>query len=345
MTKVDRWTPKKGNTYSAAVVGAGSWGTAFARHLVRAGLKTTLLTRRPEQAEEIASRHRNPDYLQSTALPPSLQAQTLEGFSFAEVDLVVLALPSKAYAAGVEALAEELPEQVRILSLTKGIEPGSLRRLSQVAADSLGYLSPQIAVLSGPNHAEEVAGDQPTATVIAAEDDAYAQDLQDVLSTDTFRAYVNRDLVGVEIASAVKNVIAIATGLSDGIGFGDNARAALMTRGLAEMARLGAAFGARPLTFAGLAGMGDMVATCTSQHSRNRLAGELMARGHSASQVEVEMGMVAEGLTAAPAVLRLAESEEVSLPITKNVVGVAFEGKDIRSCVTDLMTREPKEER
>lgn len=344
MKEENRWIARNGDAYTAAVVGAGSWGTAFARHLARAGLNTTLLARRQEQAEAMASDHRNPDYLRNIILPEPLKIDLLEKFSFAQVDLIVLAIPSKFYLKTVQGLVSRLPDGIGILSLTKGVEPGSLMRLSQVLTVSLKGLSPRIAVLSGPNHAEEVATDQPTATVIAAEDDAYALDLQKVLSTETFRAYVNRDLIGVEIASAVKNIIAIATGLSDGLGYGDNARAALMTRGIAEMARLGETLGAQILTFAGLAGMGDLIATCTSRHGRNRRAGELIALGHSASQVEKEMGMVAEGLTTAPAILRLAQEKGVSLPITSNVVSVAFKGKDVKLCVRELMTRGPKEE-
>ena len=187
--------------------------------------------------------------------------------------------------------------------------------------------------------------DQPTATVIASHDDGLVARLRDILSTDTFRVYSNPDLVGVEFAAAVKNIIAIASGMCDGVGYGDNARAALLTRGLAEMARLGGALGAEQLTFSGLAGMGDLVATCTSSHSRNRRAGELIAQGHSPAEVEDEMGMVAEGMTAAPAILRLAGEHGIEMPITENVVAVLFGGKDIMAAVRDLMGRQPRPER
>ncbi len=337
--------PRDAVTLQVAVIGAGSWGTAMARHLALRGAKTRLLGRRAEQAEAIRRTGRNPSYLRGTQLPASLEAGVYTEGGLEDVDLVVMAVPSKAYASVASSLVDRLPHGVNVLSLTKGVEPGSLRRFSEVLADLWGRLAPRIAILTGPNHAEEVSLDQPTATVVASRDLGYAESLQLLLSNESFRAYVNPDLIGVELASAVKNVIALATGMADGLGYGDNVRAALITRGLAEMARLGMALGAEPLTFAGLAGLGDLVATCTSQHSRNRLAGELIAHGHSPSQVEQEMGMVAEGLTAAPAVLSLAKSFGVDMPITENVVAVVYGGKSVLDCVQDLMLREPRTER
>ncbi len=337
--------PKDGVVLRVAVIGAGSWGTAMARHLTLVGARTRLLGRRPEQAEAIRATGRNPDYLRSTPLPSQLEAGVYTEGSLEDVDLVVMAVPSKAYAAVAESLTARLPSDVGVLSLTKGVEPGTLRPFSQVLSDVWRDLRPRVAVLAGPNHAEEVSLDQPTATVIASTDRGFAEDLQRLVSNENFRAYVNHDVIGVELASAVKNIIALATGMGDGVGYGDNVRAALMTRGIAEMARLGMALGADPLTFAGLAGLGDLVATCTSRHSRNRLAGELIAHGHSPDEVEREMGMVAEGLTAAPAVLSLARSLGVDMPITENVVAVVYGGKPVRDCVQDLMLREPRTER
>lgn len=345
MTAADRGLePKDGAVLRVAVVGAGSWGTAMARHFSLVGARTVLLGRRIEQAEAIRITGRNPDYLRSTPLPPELETGIYTEGSLADRDLIVMALPSKAYADVVASLATRLPPGVGVLSLTKGLEPGTLRPFSRVVADVLRDLRPRVAVLSGPNHAEEVSQDQPTATVIASSDRGFAEDLQKLVSNENFRAYVNDDVIGVELASAVKNVIALATGMGDGVGYGDNVRAALMTRGIAEMARLGMALGAEPLTFAGLAGLGDLVATCTSRHSRNRLAGELIAHGHSPSEVEEEMGMVAEGLTAAPAVLELAASLGVEMPITESVVAVVYGGKSVRDCVQDLMLREHRPE-
>lgn len=346
MTAGDRGlAPKDGVALRVAVVGAGSWGTAMARHLTLVGARTRLLGRRQEQADAIRSTGHNPDYLRTISLPSGLETGVYTDGFLEDVDLVVMAVPSKAYAGVAESLTARLPPGVGVLSLTKGVEPGSLRPFTRVLGDVWRDLHPRVAVLAGPNHAEEVALDQPTATVIASTDIEFAEGLQLLISNETFRAYVNHDVVGVELASAVKNIIALATGMGDGVGYGDNARAALMTRGIAEMARLGMALGAEVLTFAGLAGLGDLVATCTSRHSRNRLAGELIALGHSPSEVEHEMGMVAEGLTAAPAVLKLAESLGVEMPITHNVVAVVYGGKSVRDCVQDLMLREPRTER
>ncbi|MHB1342977.1 MAG: NAD(P)H-dependent glycerol-3-phosphate dehydrogenase [Thermoleophilia bacterium] len=337
--------PRDGVALRVAVIGAGSWGTAMARHFALLGVRTRLLGRRPEQAEAIRATGRNPDYLRSTPLPPELETGVYTEGSLEDVDLVVMAVPSKAYAAVAESLTGRLGPGVGVLSLTKGVEPDSLRPFSRVLEEVWRDLDPRIAVLVGPNHAEEVSLDQPTATVIASTDLRFAESLQALVSNESFRAYVNHDVIGVELASAVKNIIALATGMGDGVGYGDNVRAALMTRGIAEMARLGMALGAEPLTFAGLAGLGDLVATCTSRHSRNRLAGELIAHGHSPSEVEREMGMVAEGLTAAPAILKLAGSLGVEMPITENVVAVVYGGKSVRDCVQDLMLREPRTER
>lgn len=338
------WVPQDGRMYRAAVVGAGSWGTAFARHLIRCGLPTVLLARRREQAAAIAATRRNPDYLRTLELPAELEAGVFGEYDFSRTDLVVMAVPSKFFAQVAGNLTPRLAAGVGALSLTKGVEPGSLRRLSEVLEEAWSDKRPHVAVLSGPNHAEEVCLDQPTATVIASRDEQFSARLQQLISNDTFRAYRNGDMVGVELAAAVKNIIAVATGMSDGLGFGDNARAALMTRGLAEMTRLGEAVGADPLTFAGLAGMGDLVATCTSRHSRNRRAGELIARGETAADVELEMGMVAEGLTAAPPVLALARRLGVEMPITENVVAIVYEGKEVAASVRDLMGRQPRTE-
>ncbi len=327
-----------------AVVGAGSWGTAFARHLAAAGLQTVLLSRRSDHADVMRRHRRNPDYLDFVELPEALEYDTYPIPALAQAHLVVLAVPSKTYHAVVASLAPHLREGVGILSLTKGLDPDSQRRLSQVVEDVLRSLGPAVAVLSGPNQAEEVALGQPTATVIASQDDDYAAALQRLITNQDLRAYVNHDLLGVELAGAVKNVVALATGMSDGLGHGDNARAALITRGLAEMSRLGTALGAEPPTFAGLAGLGDLVGTCTSRHSRNRLAGELIAQGYSVCDVESEMGMVAEGLTTAPTVLRLAQEHEVDMPITESVVAVIDDLKTVSACVRDLMARRPRSE-
>jgi len=327
-----------------AVVGAGSWGTAFARHLVSCGVPTTLLARRAKLAEAMRKRRRNPEYVDFLELPSELRYGCYLDDSLAGVELLVLAVPSRVFLETATMLAPRLSSGVGVLSLTKGLEPRSRLRLSEVLRMELAALSPSIAVLSGPNQAEEVALGQPTATVIASDDAEFGRYLQELVTNESLRAYVNDDLVGVELAAAVKNVVALATGMSDGLGYGDNARAALVTRGLAEIARLGAAMGADPLTFAGLAGLGDLVGTCTSRHSRNRLAGELIAQGHPVGRVEEEMGMVAEGLTATPVTLGLARDRGVDMPIAENVAAVVLEGKDVRTSVHELMSRQPRAE-
>lgn len=326
------------------VVGAGSWGTAFAQHLASIGFNTTLLARRPEQAETMARRGRNPDYLDFLDLSAGLSYGVYPDGSVAEADLVLLAVPSRVYGEVLESIGPLLRKGTGLLSLTKGLDPSSGLRLSEVASARLSDVGPAVAVLSGPNQAEEVALGQPTATVIASQDQAFAKRVQHWISNQRLRAYVNRDVVGVELAGAVKNVVALATGMSDGLGYGDNARAALVTRGLAEMARLGLAMGAEATTFSGLAGLGDLVGTCTSRHSRNRMAGQLIAQGFAADSVEAEMGMIAEGLTSAPVIRDIARAHDVEMPITENVVSVISEGKSVSACVRDLMTRRPRAE-
>lgn len=328
----------------ASVVGGGSWGTAFARLLARAGLMTELICRRPEQAEAINRTHRNPDYLRELELPAGVVAATLTENRLREAGLAVIAIPSKAYRNVVMQISACLNPEAVVLSLTKGLEPETLKRLSQVLVEELPRpAAGRVAVLSGPNHAEEVALDIPTATTLASTDPELARWLQQLLSSDSFRVYINKDLVGVELAAATKNVIALAAGMSDGLGFGDNTKASLITRGLAEMARLGEALGADPHTYYGLAGMGDLIATCTSRHSRNRRAGELIAGGLTPAEAEVEMGMVAEGLTSAPAVCALARTHGVEMPIAEQVCAV-LEGKDVRRAVAELMQRAPRSE-
>ncbi|MHB1390153.1 MAG: NAD(P)H-dependent glycerol-3-phosphate dehydrogenase [Thermoleophilia bacterium] len=334
----------------ASVIGGGSWGTAFARLLANAGIQTELVCRRPEQAAAINRDHRNPDYQlviddHPVELPEALTAATFTDNNLSTADLVVVAVPSRAYRQVVHDLALRINSAAAVLSLTKGLEPVTLKRLSQVLAEELpAPASERVLVLSGPNHAEEVAREIPTATTIAARDQELARRLQQEISTPNFRVYVNADLVGVELCAATKNVIALAAGMSDGLGFGDNTKASLITRGLAEMARLGAAMGAKPDTFSGLAGLGDLIATCTSRHSRNRRAGELIAGGATAAEAEAQMGMVAEGITSAASVLDLGRREGVEMPITEQVCAVIYDGRDVRQAVIELMTRAPREE-
>src|SRR6266540_4609274 len=287
----------------AVVVGGGTWGTAFARLLADRGHETTLACRDPGQARAIAEARRNPRYLTTVDLH-GIQASTIEGANYDSAELVVVAVPSRAFAEVVAALPGNCP----ILSLTKGLDPGTGRRLSTLVEGR------PVAVLSGPNFAEEIAAGLPGAAVIASEDDELAARLQLELNSSIFRIYVNADLTGVELCAAAKNVMALAAGGVDGLGLGDNAKAALITRGLVEMARLGEACGARSETFSGLAGMGDLVVTCWSRHGRNRQAGELIARGATPEQAAAEIGQVVEGLTTAPVLHDLASRVGVELP-------------------------------
>ncbi len=326
----------------AAVIGGGSWGTAFARLLAMAGHETTLVCRDRDQAHAVATRHRNPRYLFDVELPATLCAAWLEDAQLSSTELVAMAVPSRWFAETLELLAPRLGGDAALLSLTKGLDPATHRRMSEV----LETVAPRdrIAVLSGPNHAEEVARDYPTASVLASDSMELARRLQAAVSTSRLRVYASVDVVGVELCAAAKNVMGLAAGVSDGLGFGDNAKAAIITRGMAEMARMGEAFGAKPRTYSGMAGMGDLVATCTSQLSRNRRAGELLAKGVPADWIEQEIGQVAEGLTTAPALRDLARDNGLELPITEAVCSVADGTTTALEALAGLMAREPVEE-
>ena len=314
------------------VVGGGSWGSAFAALLAEGGHEVALACRDADQASAIRDTGRNPRYLPSLDLG-AVDATTVEEAPLAAAELVCVAVPSRAFRGVVEALPGAAP----LLSLVKGLDPGSGQRLSQVVSGR------PVAVLSGPNHAEEVAQGLPAAAVLASEDEQLAVKLREAVHSTRFRVYTNSDLVGVELCAASKNVMALAAGGVDGYGLGDNAKSALITRGLSEMARLGTACGARGETFAGLAGMGDLVVTCFSGYSRNRRAGELIARGVPPEEAEREIGMVVEGLTTAPVLRDLARGLEVELPITEAICEV-LAGTNPLELVTDLMGRRPTDE-
>ncbi len=314
------------------VVGGGSWGSVFAALLAERGHDVTLACRDPEQARAINEAGRNPRYISDADLS-AVTAASLEEAPVAEAELVCLAVPSRAF----RAVAESLPGSAPVLSLTKGLDPETGLRLSRVVHDR------PVAVLSGPNHAEEIAQGLPAAAVISSEDEALAVELQHAIISTRFRVYLNTDLVGVELCAAAKNVMALAAGGVDGFGFGDNAKAALITRGLSEMARLGEACGARGETFSGLAGMGDLIVTCFSRYSRNRRAGELIARGLSPEEAKEEIGMVVEGLTTAPVLRDLSRRLGVELPLTEAVCEV-LSGTSALDLVSGLMSRTPTDE-
>jgi len=329
------------------VLGAGSWGTTLAGMLGDRAT-TVLWSRRPELAARIASQGRNPDYVRDLALPASLSATGILEESVTGADLVVMAVPSHGFRSVLAAAAPHLTRATPVLSVTKGVEQGTLKRMTEVVAEvAPGH--PR-AVLTGPNLAEEVGLGHPTASVVAACDpdgnDAadLAAELQHLFSTDSFRVYTNPDLRGCELAGSVKNVMAIASGIADGMGFGANTRAALITRGLAELTRLGVALGGHSHTFAGLAGMGDLVATCMSERSRNRWVGEQLGRGRTIADITAETRMVAEGVRTSQAVVELGGRAGVDTPIACEVVAVIHEGKHARQALASLMARVMKAE-
>jgi glycerol-3-phosphate dehydrogenase (NAD(P)+) len=313
------------------VAGAGSWGTAFTGLLLDRGHEVVLACRSREQAEAILQTGWNPHYLQGVDLS-SVEPVALDEAS-GDADVVVAAVPSRAFAGVVAALPGAAP----VLSLAKGLDPETGERLSKRVQGR------PVAVLSGPNMAEEIAQGLPTAAVVASEDAAFAGELQHALNSSVFRVYVNPDLVGVELCGAAKNVIALAAGGVDGLKLGDNAKASLISRGLAEMTRLGEAAGARAETFAGLAGIGDLIVTCWSRYGRNRHAGELIAQGLTPERAAAEIGQTVEGLTTAPILRDLSHRLGVELPITEGVCAV-LSGQSITELAARLMGREPTEE-
>lgn len=324
------------------VVGAGSWGTAISHLLAKKGEEVRLWARRDEVARYINKERHNPVYLAQKELAKGLVASSSMG-EVIEAELIILAVPSHALRSVVRLVKPFYKSSTPLLSLTKGIEEGSGLRMSQVLKEELGEAA-SVAVLSGPNHAEEVIEEVPSATVVAGQDEDLLENLQKILITEYFRVYTNSDLIGVEIGGATKNIVALASGISDGLGYGDNTKASLMTRGLAEMVRLGVVLGANPLTFLGLSGVGDLIATCTSSHSRNRQVGEQIGRGQSLEEILSSMTMVAEGVRTTRAVYSLAHHLGVDVPITDKVYQVLYEGKEPRETVMELMLRAPKAE-
>jgi glycerol-3-phosphate dehydrogenase (NAD(P)+) len=314
------------------VVGGGSWGTVFASLLRDRGHEVTLACRDPEQVAAIRATGCNPRYARDVDLS-GIDASVVTEAPTAEAELVVVAVPSRAFAAVVGALSGEAP----VLSLTKGLDPATGDRLSTLLRDR------PVAVLSGPNISEEIAHGLPAAAVIASEDGDLAERLQRAVNSTVFRVYLNDDVLGVELCAAAKNVIALAAGGADGLRLGDNAKAALVARGLAEMRRLADAAGARPETFAGLAGMGDLVVTCWSPAGRNRRAGELIAQGTPPDEAAATIGMVVEGLTTAPVLRDLSRRLGIELPITEGVCTV-LEGTSLTDLVQQLMARPPTTE-
>lgn len=329
----------------AAVLGSGAWGTTYAMVLADSGTQVTLWARRAEVADAVVSRHENPTYLPGVRLPDRLAATADVEMALDGADFVVLALPSQFLRTNLSAWAPMLPPRALLVSLIKGVELGTAKRMSEVIAEVADVPRERVAVVSGPNLAREIAARHPAATVVAGVDQAACERLQRATQTRYFRPYTNNDVVGCELGGAVKNVIAIACGIADGMGFGDNSKAGLITRGLAEMARLGAALGADPLTFSGLAGLGDLVATCMSPLSRNRIFGVRLGRGASFAEVVAETRRTAEGVTSCEAILALARKQDVDMPITEHVVQVVHHGLSPTRMLESLMGRDTKPER
>jgi glycerol-3-phosphate dehydrogenase (NAD(P)+) len=329
----------------AAVLGAGAWGTTFAQVLSDAGTPVMLWCRRPELAGIINATSASPNYLPGISLPPALRATADPAEALAGADLVVLAVPAQTLRQNLACWRDLLPPGALLVSLMKGIELGTGYRMSQVIAEITGAGPDRIAVISGPNLAPEIAARQYCATVVACADEAVAEQLQKACHTGYFRPYTNPDVVGCELGGAVKNVIALAVGIAIGMGLGDNTRAMLITRGLAEISRLGAALGADQHTFAGLAGMGDLVASCSSPLARNRSFGERLGRGVPLADVLASTSRTVEGVKSSESVLQLARTHSVEMPITEVIDGVMHHGLEIGEAVLLLASRSAKPER
>ena len=329
----------------AAVLGGGSWGTTFAQVLCDAGTPVMLYCREPELAEQINTSHASTRYLPGVTLPASLRATAEPAVALADADLVVLAIPAQSLRQNLEQWREHLPADAVILSLIKGIELGTGDRMSQVIAEVTGAGPDRIAVVSGPNIAPEIAVRQYSATVVACADEAVAERLQAASHTAYFRPYTNAEVIGCELGGSVKNVIALAVGIAAGMGLGDNTRAMLITRGLAEIARLGAALGADQHTFSGLAGLGDLVVSCSSPMARNRSFGEKLGRGMSLPEVIASTTQTVEGVKSAESVRELARKHGVEMPITEVIAAVMHDGLEIGEAVGQLASRSAKPER
>lgn len=327
-----------------AILGAGSWGTAFAQIAADAGNEVSIWGRSPKTVEEINTDHHNFKFHPDNMLPKSITASTDAQKVLKDADVVVLAIPAQTLRQNLSDWGSSIPRAAFILSLLKGIEVGSLERMSQVATEVLGIDAPRVSVLTGPNLAGEIIRREPAASVIACSNETNAHHLQDMCATPYFRPYTSTDVIGCELAGSIKNVMALAVGMAIGLGMGDNTKATVITRGLAETARLGVAMGADPSTFAGLAGMGDLVATCSSPLSRNRSVGELLGRGSTMDQARAITKTTAEGVSSAPAVLALAQKFQVDMPIVEAVVDVVQNSLPPAEVVKRLMNRTTRSE-
>ncbi|MNH78087.1 Glycerol-3-phosphate dehydrogenase [NAD(P)+] [compost metagenome] len=328
----------------AAVLVAGSWGTALASVLADKGIQVSLWTRNEKQMEEINQEHKNERFLPGVSLSTNIHATTDMKEAVSGAQAVIMVAPSSAVREVSRQLKQYWTEDMLVVHATKGFETETLKRISTVIAEELGCKEGHIVVLSGPSHAEEVVKRCPTTVVVASLEEEQAKRAQDLFMNSFFRVYTNRDMVGVELAGALKNIIALGAGMSDGLGFGDNAKAALLTRGLAEITRIGVEMGANPLTFSGLAGIGDLVVTATSQHSRNWRAGSLLGQGKPLQEVLASMGMVVEGIRTTKAAHTVSEKYGVQMPIATQLYHVLFEDMPAKTAVEALMGRDRKTE-
>jgi glycerol-3-phosphate dehydrogenase (NAD(P)+) len=330
---------------SVVVLGATTWGTTLAILLARKGTSTFLLTRSEEETARLREAKENPTFLPGITFPEALTVTHIAAQALAEAAAIILAVPSASMRGNLRRLQGLLQNHQLLISATKGLELDSGLRMSQVIAQEVQpSLHPHICALSGPNLALEVARGLPATSVVASQNLAAAEAARDLLMGPTFRVYTNPDIIGVELGGSLKNIIALGAGISDGLGFGDNAKAALITRGLVEMTRLGTALGANPFTFSGLAGLGDLVTTCASPLSRNHYVGEQLAKGRSLEDILSTMTNVAEGVNTTKAALEMAHRAGVEMPITEQMYQVLFQGKDPRQAVAELMLREAKPE-
>ncbi len=333
---------KQKTTRRVSVLGTGGWGTALALVLHSKGHNVTLWGSTPDYVESLKEQRENKKYLKGIKIPHDLEITSDIERAQDQVDLIVVAIPTPYVRKTLQPFINHYTPGTPIVSVIKGIENETLMRGSEILSNI--FIEPPIALLLGPSHAEEVARNLPTTVVVTSEDIKLAAEIQETFITEHFRVYTNSDVVGVEIGTSVKNVIAIAAGICDGLGFGDNSKAALITRGLAETTRLGVAMGGLRDTFSGLAGIGDLITTCVSPYGRNRMVGELIAKGKKLSQVLEEMDQIAEGILTTKSVCALAEKHNVEMPITKEIFNVLFEDKDPMKAVKELMLREPKSE-
>lgn len=327
-----------------AVLGTGSWGTALALLLAKKDCRVKLWGRDQDKNAAIREQRENIFYLRGIKLPPEMDITSDLAGALSGAKYIVMSVPSHTVREVAKTIRPHLKPGMIIINTGKGIETSTLYRLSEVIGEETKGAFTHTAVLSGPSHAEEVARDIPTAVVVGAHDKDIAEEVQDLFMTPRFRVYTNPDLIGIELGAALKNAIALGTGIADGLGYGDNSKAALMTRGAAEIASLGMAAGANPLTFAGLAGIGDLIVTCTSMHSRNRRCGILLGQGKPLEEAIKEIGMVVEGVRATQAAVALSKKYDVSMPICTEMHKVLFESKSPHDAVVDLMMRPKKHE-